>query len=112
MPTVNELYKAHEELKRAGDIEGAAARLEELLKQDDKHVLAHLALSVLYSKLDKHEEAVTHAETAADLEPQDIFNWTALSTTYQKAFEATRDRQYIARAENAKARAQQMQWQR
>ena len=35
-----------------------------------------------------------------------------LSKTYQRAFEATRDRQYIFRAEDAKQRAAQMQWQR
>ena len=112
MPTATELYKAHEQLKSGGDLEGAAGKLEELLKQDDKHVLAHLALAVLDGKLGRHEQAVAHAEKAVELEPQDTFNWTALSTTYQKAFEATRDRQYIFRAEDAKARAQQMQWQR
>jgi Tfp pilus assembly protein PilF len=112
MPTVNELYKAHEQLKREGKHEDAIARLEELLQQDDQHVLAHLALAVLYGKVEKHDQAVTHAEKAVEIEPQDTFNWTALSTTYQRAFEATRDRQYIFRAEDAKARAAQMQWQR
>jgi tetratricopeptide (TPR) repeat protein len=112
MPTVNELYKEHEQLKREGKNEEAIAKLEELLKQDEKHVLAHLALSVLYPKVEKHDLAVQHAEKAVELEPEDTFNWTALSTTYQKAFEATRDRQYIFRAEDAKMRAAQMQWDR
>jgi hypothetical protein len=75
-------------------------------------VLTHLALSVLYAKVEKHDLAVNHAEKAVELEPEDTFNWTALSTTYQRAFEATRDRQYIFRAEDAKMRAAQMQWQR
>ena len=112
MPTVSELYKAHEQLKRDGKFDEAIDQLEELLKQDEKHVLSHLALSVLLGKVNQHDRAVAHAEKAVELEPQDTFNWTALSTTYQKAFEATRDRQYIFRAEDAKARAQQMQWQR
>jgi tetratricopeptide (TPR) repeat protein len=112
MPTVNELYKEHEQLKREGKTDEAIARLEELLKQDDKYVLAHLSLAVLYGKTGQHDQAVTHAEKAAEIEPQDTFNWTALSTTYQRAFEATRDRQYIFRAEDAKMRAQQMQWQK
>src|SRR5438552_2398306 len=112
MATVNELYKEHEQLKRDGKYEEAIAKLEELLKQDEKHVLAHLALSVLYPKVEKHEQAVQHAEKAVEIEPEDTFNWTALSTTYQKAFEATRDRQYIFRAEDAKTRAAEMQWQK
>jgi Tfp pilus assembly protein PilF len=112
MPTINELYKAHEQLKRDGNNEGAIAKLEEVLQQDDKHVLSHLALAVLYGKVEKHDLAVTHAEKAVEVEPEDTFNWTALSTTYQRAFEATRDRQYIFRAEDAKARAAQMQWQK
>ena len=112
MPTVNELYKAHEQLKREGKTDEAIAKLEELLQQDNQHVLSHLALAVLYGKVAKHEEAVLHAEKAVEIEPQDTFNWTALSTTYQRAFEATRDRQYIFRAEDAKQRAAQMQWQR
>jgi Tfp pilus assembly protein PilF len=112
MSNINELYKAHEQLKREGKTEEAIGKLEELLKQDDKHVLAHLALAVLYGKVNNHELAVAHAEKAVEVEPQDTFNWTALSTTYQRAFEATRDRQYIFRAEDAKQRAAQMQWQR
>ena len=112
MPTVNELYKEHEQLKRDGKNDEAIAKLEELLKQDDKHVLSHLALAVLYGKVEKHDLAVQHAEKAVEIEPEDTFNWTALSTTYQKAFEATRDRQYIFRAEDAKQRAAQMQWQK
>lgn len=112
MATVNELYKEHEQLKRDGKYDEAIAKLSELLAQDEKHVLTHLALSVLYAKVEKHDLAVNHAEKAVELEPEDTFNWTALSTTYQRAFEATRDRQYIFRAEDAKTRAAQMQWQR
>jgi Tfp pilus assembly protein PilF len=112
MPTVNELYKEFEQLKRAAKFDEAIAKLQELLKQDEKHVLSHLALAVLYGKVGKHDLAVTHAEKAVEIEPQDTFNWTALSTTYQRAFEGTQDRQYIYRAEEAKARSQAMQWQR
>jgi tetratricopeptide (TPR) repeat protein len=112
MPTVNELYKQHEQLKREGKNEEAAARLEEALAADNTHVLAHLALAVLYGKLGQHDKAVDHAELAVKLEPTDTFNWTALSTTYQRAFEGTQDRQYIFRAEDAKSRAAQMQWQK
>lgn len=112
MPTVNELYKEHEQLKRDGKLDQAIATLEDLLKQYDKHVLSHLALAVLYGKVGKHDLAVAHGEKACEIEPQDTFNWIALSSTYQKAFEGTQDRQYIYRAEDAKARSAAMQWQR
>jgi tetratricopeptide (TPR) repeat protein len=112
MPTAHEHYKAHEQLKRDGKIDEAVVELEACLKADEKNVLAHLAIAVLYGKQGKHAEAVEHAETAVQLEPTDTFNWTALSTTYQRAFEGTQDRQYIYRAEDAKARAAQMQWQK
>ena len=112
MPTVTELYKEHEQLKRDGKNEEAIGKLTELLQQDEKNVLAHLALSVLYPKVEKHDLAVQHAEKACEIEPEDTFNWTALSTTYQKAYEATKDRQYIFRAEDAKQRAAEMQWQK
>lgn len=110
MPTPHELYKEHEQLKREGKLEEAVAKLKELLQQDEKYVLAHLSLAVLYGRLGQHDLAVAHAEKAVEIEPQDRFNWTALSTTYQRAFEATRDRQYIWRAEDAKRRADMMQW--
>jgi Flp pilus assembly protein TadD len=112
MPTVHEFYKQHEDLKREGKLEEAAAKLQEGLAVDDKHVLSHLALAVLLGELGKHEAAVQHAEMAVQIEPTDTFNWTALSATYQRAFEGTQDRQYIFRAEDAKGRAAQMQWQR
>lgn len=112
MPTSIELYKQHEQLKREGKNDEAIAKLEEILKQDEKHVLSHLALAVLLGKVDRHMDAVLHAEKAVEIEPTDTFNWTALSTTYQRAFEATQDRQFIFRAEDAKARAAQVQWQK
>jgi Tfp pilus assembly protein PilF len=112
MPTTTELYKEHEQLKREGKNDEAIAKLEEILKQDEKHVLAHLALAVLLGKVGRHMDAVLHGEKAVEIEPTDTFNWTALSTTYQRAFEATQDRQFIFRAEDAKARAAQVQWQK
>ena len=67
MPTVDELYKEAETLKRAGKLEEAIAILEELLKQDELHVLSHLALAVMYGKVGKHAEAVKHGERAVEI---------------------------------------------
>jgi tetratricopeptide (TPR) repeat protein len=112
MATTIELYKEAEALKREGKLEEAIAKLEELLAIDSSHVLAHLALAVNYGKVNKHDMAVMHGERAVEIEPQDQFNFTALSVTYQRAFEATQDRGYILKAEDAKQRSAQMQWQR
>jgi tetratricopeptide (TPR) repeat protein len=112
MPTSAELYKQAEALKREAKWDEAIAKLEELLQHDESHVLSHLALAVLYGKVGKHHEAVQHAERAVELEPTDQFNFTALSVTYQRAFEATQDRTFIYKAEQAKERSHMMQWQK
>ena len=112
MSNVDELYKQSEQFRREGKNEEAIAKLQELQQQDENHVLSHLALAVLLGKVNRHPDAVLHAEKAVQLEPIDTFNWTALSVTYQRAFEGTQDRQYIYKAEEAKARAAQMQFQR
>lgn len=111
MATVVELFKEAEQLKREDRLDEAIAKFNELLQLDEKHVLTHLNLAVLYGKVDKHLDAVRHGERAVELEPTDTFNYTALSTTYQRAFEGTRDRLFILKAEDAKQRAQAMQWQ-
>lgn len=111
MSSAKELFKAAEQLKREGKTEEAIAQFEEVLKLDEKHVLTHLSLAVLYGKIDKHLDAVKHGERAVELEPNDTFNYTALSTTYQRAFEGTRDRLFILKAEDAKQKASTMQWQ-
>lgn len=105
MPTVNELYTAAEKLKDAGNFPEAIAKLNEVLALDDKHVLSHLALGVLYGKVGQHQEAVKHAERAVQLEPADNYNFTMLSVVYQRAWAATQDYKYIQLAEEAKARA-------
>ncbi len=101
MPTNTQLYDAADRLKDAGDLEGAAAKLEELLVQDPSYALAHSALAVIYGRLKRHDDAIAHAERVCQLEPNDAFSFTALSVTYQRAGK-------IREAEDAKARAQMM----
>ena len=85
--------------KSDGKNEEAIAKLIEALEKDESFVRAHLALSVLYHKLADYEKSVAHAERAVELEPNDAFNVAALSVTYQRAFEGTRDPIYIQKAE-------------
>ena len=51
MATNEELYSEAEKLKDAGDLEGAAKKLEELLAQDANYALGHSAMAVVYTRL-------------------------------------------------------------
>ena len=72
---------------------------------DEQFVRGHLALAVLYHQTKNYPLACKHAERACELEPTDSFNFAALSVTYQRAFEGTRDQNYIQKAEMAMARS-------
>ncbi len=109
MPTPNELYNEHEQLKAEGKVEEAIAKLVEALAADESYVMAHLGLAVLYGRVGKHEDAVKHGRRACELDPQDAFNFTALSVTFQRAFAGTQQREYIQLAEDAMARAHALQ---
>ncbi|HEV2971803.1 MAG TPA: tetratricopeptide repeat protein [Pirellulales bacterium] len=102
MPTNEQLYDEADQLKDAGKLEEAVAKLTELLAQDAKYALAHSALAVLYTKLKRHDEAIAHAQRVCQLEPNDAFSFTALSVTYQRAGK-------IPEAEEAMARARVVQ---
>ncbi|HVX61102.1 MAG TPA: tetratricopeptide repeat protein [Pirellulales bacterium] len=94
-----EMYNEAEKLKDAGDLEGAAAKLNELLASEPDYALAHSALAVIYTRLRRHDEAIQHAVKVCELEPTDAFSFTALSVTYQRAGK-------IPEAEHAMAQAQ------
>ena len=109
MSDVNSLYNEAEGLKDAGQLDQAAAKLNELLAIDPQHVLSHLALAVIYGRLGQHEKAVEHGQRACEIDPSDAFNFTAMSVTYQRAWQGTQRGEYIQRAEDAMARAHQLQ---
>lgn len=109
MSDIIKRYNAVEKLIDDEQFPEAIAELQEILKQDDAFVLAHLALARVYTKTGQHAEAIQHGERACELEPTDSFNFTALSVTYQRAWAGTQDQQYIAKAEDAMARARQVQ---
>lgn len=111
MPTPQELFKQAETLRKEGKNPEAIGVLAELLALDDSHVLAHMTIARLYGKLGKHAEAIQHSVRACQLEPKESFNFAALSQAYQQAFEATQDRAYILKAEEAKAISHQLMYQ-
>ncbi len=84
MPTVNELYDAANALKEQGDLEGAVAKLREILEIDEANTLTHSALAVHLQKLGQLEDAVKHAKRVTELEPNDPFSYTQLSVVCQR----------------------------
>ena len=109
MADLTAMYDQADRLKDEGKYEEAIDKLNEVLSEDPNYVLAHLALAVLFGRVNKHEEAVRHGQKACELEPDDAFNFTAMSVTYQRAFAATRNADYIPLAEDAMARAHALQ---
>jgi tetratricopeptide (TPR) repeat protein len=109
MATSKEMYKQAEQLYASGKLQEAVDQLEALVAADDKHVLSRLALAKWLGKLGRQEDGIKHAIKACELQPDDAFNFTALSVTYQQAFEVSRNYDYIRLAEEAKARAQMIQ---
>ena len=105
MATTRELEQQAERLRAEGKFDLAIEKFGELLAIDPKFVRAQLAVAMLYQKVGKHELAVSHAERAVELEPDDGLNFTALSVICQRAFEATRDPMFIQKAESAKERS-------
>lgn len=108
MPEPHEIYDEGERLKEEGQLEEAVAKYHESLEADPNLALAHFALAVALGRLGNHEKAVEHGERAAQLEPTEPFSYSALSVTYHRAFEGTRDMRYVELAEQAKARASEL----
>ncbi len=103
MSSAEQMYDEAVELKEAGKLEAAVGKLEELVEQHPDYALGHAGLGVYYGKLDRHEEAVKHAQKVCDLEPDDPFSHMALSVVCQKAGK-------IPEAEQAKDKAMEKQW--
>ncbi|HEY6565233.1 MAG TPA: tetratricopeptide repeat protein [Pirellulaceae bacterium] len=110
--TIPERYRAAEKLKDEGKLDEAAAALTALLEEDPTHVLSHLALAVIYFRLRRAEDSVRHGQRACELDPHDPFNFTALSVTYQRAWQLTQNQRYIQLAEDAMAQAQTLEGRR
>lgn len=105
MPTPVELYDEASKLKGAGNLEGAVAKLKEILAVEPNYVLAHQALGVHLQKLGHIDEAIKHATRVSELEPNDPFSFTQLSVILQRCGK-------IPEAEAAMAQAHMLQGRR
>jgi len=104
MPAIHEIYDEAVKLKDQGKLDDAVAKLREALAIDPNYALAHGALSIYLGRLQRHDEAIAHANKVCELEPNDPRSFTALSVVCVRAGK-------IQGAEDAKARAQMMQQQ-
>jgi len=104
-PEIFAIEREVDQLKADGKTPEAIEKMKEALALDNNFARGHLTLAVLYGKTEEHLKAVEHAEKVIELEPNDKFNFIALSETYRRAFEGTRDETFIQKAEDAKARA-------
>ncbi|MEM1303465.1 MAG: tetratricopeptide repeat protein [Planctomycetota bacterium] len=109
MPTTVELYDEADQLKAAGDLDGAAAKLTEALRIDPEYALGYSALAVVEQKRGNHDAAIAHAKKVTELQPDDPFSFTALSVTYQRAYAGTNEMSYIQLAEDAMARSRMIE---
>lgn len=102
MTAIDLMYDEATKLKDSGNLEGAVAKLLDLVRQDPNYVLAHSALAVQMQKLGRYDEAIQHALRVVELEPHDQFSYTQLSVICQRCGR-------IQQAEDALARARQIQ---
>lgn len=102
-------YNEAEKLIDAEQNEEALQALLKIVEAHDDFTLGHLALARVYTKLGRHLEAVEHSKKACELEPEESFNFTAMSVTCQKAWAGTQDKKFIQMAEDAMAHAHALQ---
>ncbi|OHB83198.1 MAG: hypothetical protein A2V98_08935 [Planctomycetes bacterium RBG_16_64_12] len=107
MPTKEETYDQAIKLHEDGNVEESVGKLHDLLQEDPDYALAHAALSVFYGKLEKHAQAVEHAQRVCDLEPEDPFSFVAMSLVCQKAGLLREAEHALMQARQAQAAAYQ-----
>ncbi|MDR1385533.1 MAG: tetratricopeptide repeat protein [Planctomycetaceae bacterium] len=65
---------------KSGNINAAVELLRQLLAKFPNYSLAHNALSVMYNRIGKSDQAIEHAKRVCEIEPDDTFGYTVLSS--------------------------------
>ena len=107
MPTKEEIYDEAVALQQQGNMEEAVGKLQGLAEEEPDYALAHAALSVFFSKLEKYDEAIEHAQKVCDLEPHDPFSFVAMSLICQKGGRLQEAERALMQARMAQVSAQQ-----
>jgi len=108
MSTFIELFREAETLKRANKNEEAISKFQEVLKADESHVLSHMALAVLLGKAGRHADAIRHASGPVNWNRGGIQLYGS-QCHFPTGFRTTQDRTFIYKAEEAKAKAHELQ---
>ncbi len=101
MSNPDKMYDEAVKLKEQNDLEGAVAKLKEVIQIAPDHSLTHSALAVYLQKLGRFDDAIQHAIKVTELEPKDPFSFTQLSVIYVRCGK-------IQEAEDAKAKAHEL----
>jgi Flp pilus assembly protein TadD len=109
MTNFDEMYDAAIAVQQTGDIEGAIAKLQQLVAENADYPLAHAALSVFYGKQKRYDEAIQHAEKVCQLEPEDPFSFVAMSLICQQAGRIGDAERALMQARQAQVLARQSQ---
>ena len=102
MSSPHEIYDEAIRIKDSGNMEGAVAKLREVLEVDPQHSDTHSALAVYLQKLGEFDAAIEHANKVVEISPDDSFSYTQLSVIYMRC-------NRIPEAEEAKAKAHVVQ---
>ena len=84
MATPDQIYDQAVDRRDAGDKPGAIELLIEALLIDPDFAIGHGMIAKLYADLGEVEKAIEHAKRVVELEPEDMFSYTALSVIYVK----------------------------
>ncbi len=103
MPTSLERYDECIEMQRAGDMTAAVEGLKALVQDVPDFALAYNALAAFHKQQGQLPEAVACAEKYTELEPEDSFGFTVLSSFCIEAGEREK-------AEDALGMAQTLQF--
>ncbi len=106
MPNSIEAYDACMEIHRAGSTDEAIADLTKLTETSPGFALAHNALAAIWKKRGDLGKAIRYAEKYCELEPDDAFGYSILSSYCIEAGEREKAEDALGKAHDLRFRAQ------